>query len=121
MGFFLTGEKAFDKIHRTSETRKAAGSGAPVPSAQLKVEHCLGCVTHPGLQFSAEQTGDYLYKREEAGPRAALETAGRSDRERNPAQGSTRTLGVLRNSTSPKPAVHFLYFSYRKNTDFFFF
>lgn len=53
---FSTGEKAFNEIHGTSETQKAAGSGggAPVQSMLFKVEHCLGCVTHPGLRFLAE-------------------------------------------------------------------
>lgn len=67
---------------------------------------------------------------QEAGLRAPLETAGGSDLERqemwvqglSSSSGEHVNSGSLRNSTSPKPAVHFLYFSYRKkkNNTFFF-
>lgn len=66
---------------------------------------------------------------QEAGPRAPLETAGGGKLERqeqwvqglSSSPGEHVNSGSLRNSTSPKTAVHFLYFSYRKNILIFFF
>lgn len=66
---------------------------------------------------------------QEAGLRPPLETAGGSNLERqemwvqglSSSPGEHANSGSLRNSTSPKPAVHFLYFSYRKKPPHFFF
>lgn len=55
---FSLGEKAFSESHQSSETRRAAGSEAPVPSVLCEVERGWGRRTHPGLQFSAERVGD---------------------------------------------------------------
>lgn len=41
--FFNWGKKAFDEIHNTSESQKAAGGGAPVPKGLLQAEHGMGC------------------------------------------------------------------------------
>lgn len=59
---FSTGEKATEEVHTTSGTRAAAGcgDGAPALSVWVKAERCRGCVTHPGLQFLGDESGDYL-------------------------------------------------------------
>jgi len=65
---------------------------------------------------------------QEAAPRAPLDTARGQDlvRQERGVQGLSSSpeehanSGSLRNSTSSKPAVHFLYFSYRKSLCCFF-